>query len=183
MMASHAEKSSRSKTTVPARRDEPTADQCVAIVFAVILLGSIRIVSASMTFNHTSDEPAHIACGMQWLDQGLYQYEHQHPPLTRILAALWNSDILLGCPVSRLECGTDQPVAESGQISSDRGERVTSSILPYYASPNNKTTLAVFQDSFNNRLVRRYRQDGAGNRPFVEYLQAQLVNRTAILGH
>jgi len=59
-----------------------------AITIILILLGSIRVVSTYTVFNHTSDEPAHIACGMQWLDQGIYRYEHQHPPLTRVMVAL-----------------------------------------------------------------------------------------------
>ena len=59
-----------------------------ATAIVLILLASIRIVSTYTVFNHTSDEPAHIACGMQWLDQGIYRYEHQHPPLTRVLVAL-----------------------------------------------------------------------------------------------
>ena len=59
-----------------------------ALAVALILLGSFRIISTYTIFNHTSDEPAHIACGMQWLDQGSYRYEHQHPPLTRVMVAL-----------------------------------------------------------------------------------------------
>ncbi len=47
------------------------------------------VLAAALTvFSHTSDEPAHIACGMEWLDQHAYHYESQHPPLTRIMAAL-----------------------------------------------------------------------------------------------
>jgi 4-amino-4-deoxy-L-arabinose transferase-like glycosyltransferase len=62
--------------------------RAIAITIALILLGSVRIVSTYTVFNNTSDEPAHIACGMQWLDQGIYNYEHQHPPLTRVMVAL-----------------------------------------------------------------------------------------------
>ncbi len=64
------------------------ARRATAITLALIVLGTVRIVSTYTVFNHTSDEPAHIASGMQWLDQGTYRYEHQHPPLTRILVAL-----------------------------------------------------------------------------------------------
>src|SRR5882672_8936316 len=60
----------------------------VVLTAALILLASIRIVSTYTVFSHTSDEPAHIACGMEWLDQHVYRYENQHPPLTRIMAAL-----------------------------------------------------------------------------------------------
>src|SRR5262245_48151442 len=59
-----------------------------ALVAALMLIGSIRIVSTYTIFSHTSDEPAHIACGVEWLDQHVYRYETQHPPLTRILAAI-----------------------------------------------------------------------------------------------
>jgi 4-amino-4-deoxy-L-arabinose transferase-like glycosyltransferase len=51
-------------------------------------VASIRIVSTYTVFNHTSDEPNHIACGMEWLDRGTYTYEAQHPPLARVAAAL-----------------------------------------------------------------------------------------------
>jgi hypothetical protein len=40
------------------------------------------------TFNQTYDEPAHIACGMEWLDAGTYVYERMHPPLARVAVAL-----------------------------------------------------------------------------------------------
>lgn len=61
-----------------------------APLLALILIaaGSVRIAATYNVFNHASDEPAHIACGLQWLDQGIYEYEHQHPPLTRIMVAL-----------------------------------------------------------------------------------------------
>lgn len=58
------------------------------LALLLVLLATGRIVSTYNVFHHTSDEPAHIACGMEWLDRGIYQYEHQHPPLTRVLAAL-----------------------------------------------------------------------------------------------
>jgi hypothetical protein len=57
-------------------------------VVLLILLASVRIVSTYTVFNHTSDEPNHIACGMEWLDKGTYTYEAQHPPLARVAAAL-----------------------------------------------------------------------------------------------
>lgn len=51
-------------------------------------IASVRIVATYDVFSHTSDEPPHIACGMEWLDQGVYRYEAQHPPLARVAAAL-----------------------------------------------------------------------------------------------
>jgi hypothetical protein len=41
-------------------------------VLLLILIASVRIVSTYTVFNHTSDEPNHIACGMEWLDRGTY---------------------------------------------------------------------------------------------------------------
>jgi 4-amino-4-deoxy-L-arabinose transferase-like glycosyltransferase len=54
----------------------------------LIAIASIRIVTTYGVFNHTSDEPVHLACGMQWLDKGIYQYEPQHPPLARVFVAI-----------------------------------------------------------------------------------------------
>lgn len=61
-----------------------------AVVLALLLVAvaSARIVSTYWTFSETSDEPAHIACGMEWLDRGVYRYEAQHPPLARVAAAI-----------------------------------------------------------------------------------------------
>src|ERR1017187_39029 len=58
------------------------------LVAGAIALGSLRIVATYIVFNHTVDEPAHIACGMEWLDRGTYKMEDQHPPLARVMAAL-----------------------------------------------------------------------------------------------
>src|SRR5271155_3335297 len=59
------------------------------VIFLVLLaLASARIVTTYTVFNHTVDEPAHIACGMEWLDRGAYHYESQHPPLARVMTAI-----------------------------------------------------------------------------------------------
>ncbi len=58
------------------------------LALALVLLATLRIVSTYTIFNHTFDEPAHISCGMEWLDKGSYTLEHQHPPLARIAVAL-----------------------------------------------------------------------------------------------
>ena len=59
-------------------------------LFAIllVLIASARIASTYTVFNHTTDEPAHIAAGMEWLDRHAYLYEPQHPPLARVAAAL-----------------------------------------------------------------------------------------------
>jgi 4-amino-4-deoxy-L-arabinose transferase-like glycosyltransferase len=58
------------------------------IAFLLVVAATARIASTWNVFNHTVDEPAHISCGMQFLSKGIYQYEHQHPPLTRVMVAL-----------------------------------------------------------------------------------------------
>jgi hypothetical protein len=58
------------------------------LALLLILTGTGRIVSTYTVFNHTVDEPAHIGCGMEWLDKGTYHLEDQHPPLSRIFVAL-----------------------------------------------------------------------------------------------
>jgi hypothetical protein len=60
----------------------------LALAIAFTLLGTVRIVATYTVFNHTFDEPAHIACGMEWLDRGAYTLEPQHPPLSRAAAAI-----------------------------------------------------------------------------------------------
>ena len=58
------------------------------LLLAIAAVASARIVSTYTIFSHTFDEPAHIACGMEWLADGAYGLEPQHPPLARIAAAL-----------------------------------------------------------------------------------------------
>lgn len=60
----------------------------IRIAIACVLLASLRIAATYPVFSHTSDEPAHIACGMEWLDRHTYHLEPQHPPLARIAAAI-----------------------------------------------------------------------------------------------
>src|ERR1700728_1658422 len=58
------------------------------LMVALILLGTIRIVATYTVFSHTFDEPAHLACGMEWLDRGVSRWGPQHPPLARVAAAM-----------------------------------------------------------------------------------------------
>jgi len=58
-------------------------------VFALLLsVGVGRIILTYQTISQTSDEATHLAAGMEWLDQGTYHYEHDHPPLARVAAAI-----------------------------------------------------------------------------------------------
>jgi hypothetical protein len=62
--------------------------QAGLLAILLVLIASVRIASTYTVFNHTTDEPAHIAAGMEWLDRHVYLYEPQHPPLARVAAAL-----------------------------------------------------------------------------------------------
>ncbi len=58
------------------------------VVLAVlILIGVLRIVSTYHVFNHTIDEGAHLACGIQWFNHA-YTYDQKHTPIARISLAL-----------------------------------------------------------------------------------------------
>jgi hypothetical protein len=59
-----------------------------AFALCFLAIGTIRIVSAYSDNGLTFDEPAHIACGLQYLAQHVYQYESQHPPLARAMTAI-----------------------------------------------------------------------------------------------
>jgi len=58
------------------------------LTVALVLIASLRIAATYTVFSHTSDEIAHVACGMEWLAQGAYTWETQHPPLARVAVAL-----------------------------------------------------------------------------------------------
>lgn len=51
-------------------------------------LAVARVAATYTVFNSTYDEPAHVACGMEWLRGGTYTCDLQHPPLARIATAL-----------------------------------------------------------------------------------------------
>lgn len=57
----------------------------VGILVAVAIL---RIVSTYHVFNHTIDEPSHIAGGIEWWEKGTYTLEPKHTPLARVSVAL-----------------------------------------------------------------------------------------------
>jgi len=66
----------------------PASDRLLAtIAFLLVLIAVVRIVATYPAFWQTYDEPAHLAGGMQWLDEGRYEYEPHHPPLARIAIA------------------------------------------------------------------------------------------------
>jgi len=74
----------------PKPRSSPTAwiqNHATLIFVAILAVATVRIAATYSVFNHTVDEPFHIAVGMQWLDEGKNLYQGEHPPLARIAAA------------------------------------------------------------------------------------------------
>jgi hypothetical protein len=57
--------------------------------FCLLLgIGAARIISTYKVFSQTTDEPAHLITGMEWLQRGTYTLEPLHPPLARVAIAL-----------------------------------------------------------------------------------------------
>jgi len=88
----------------------------IAILMSLVLIAAIRIAGTYHILSQVDDEGYHIACGMEWLDKGTYTYEMQHPPLTRVVAAL--GPYLLGGH----SYGLDHPVKEGNAILNANGE-------------------------------------------------------------
>jgi len=57
-------------------------------VLALVAVAVVRIVLTAAVFPQFYDEPVHIVCGLQWLGEGTYTIEEQHPPLARAAAAI-----------------------------------------------------------------------------------------------
>src|SRR5436305_12727970 len=59
------------------------------VLFVLLtVIGVLRIVGTYRAISKTSDESTNIACGMQYLDLGRYDYGAFHPPLARLAIAL-----------------------------------------------------------------------------------------------
>lgn len=58
------------------------------LAIAIAVAACAVVVRVGARYNQTFDEPAHIAAGMQWLRDGSYSYDPQHPPLARVATAL-----------------------------------------------------------------------------------------------
>jgi hypothetical protein len=67
---------------------DKTTRSFTAIFIILAVIGVIRIVFTYSIFSQTTDEPAHVATGMEWLQRGTYTLEPLHPPLARVAVAL-----------------------------------------------------------------------------------------------
>jgi hypothetical protein len=75
----------------------PTKDRGAVLwrrVFAGVVLvmlagvGVCRIVSTYHVLNQTTDEPASLAPGIEWIQKGTYEIDPIHPPLARVAVAV-----------------------------------------------------------------------------------------------
>ena len=57
-------------------------------VAIITLIAIARIASTWRVFSQTVDEPIHVAAGLEWLDEGEYTLDVEHPPLPRLLFAV-----------------------------------------------------------------------------------------------
>ncbi len=64
------------------------AQRPAMLALILVVVASLRIVSTYRVLSHTTDEPAHLAAGIEWIQNGTYTYEDQHPPLARVTGAL-----------------------------------------------------------------------------------------------
>ena len=62
--------------------------RALILVVGIIAIATARIVATYDQLSVTFDEPAHLACGMEYVAHHVYRYESQHPPLARALAAI-----------------------------------------------------------------------------------------------
>jgi hypothetical protein len=59
------------------------------IVFCLLAgVSMARIISTYKVFSQTTDEPARLITGMEWLQRGTYTFEPLHPPLARAAIAM-----------------------------------------------------------------------------------------------
>ena len=59
----------------------------VVLALCLVAIASLRIAATYSVLSLTADEPAHFACGLEFLQKHVYRYESQHPPLARMMTA------------------------------------------------------------------------------------------------
>lgn len=92
----------------------------VGFITFLLLVGILRIVSTYGVFSQTWDEPAHVACGMEWLQEGTYDFEDLHPPLARVAVALL--PYLAGLRLDNRNPGTREMWAQGNDIFEAHGD-------------------------------------------------------------
>lgn len=78
----------RAATGTYSSRDMAKRWLWIAAYLAIGIAGAVRVASTHRVFSEVLDEPAHVACGYEWLTSRGYATDMSHPPLERILSAL-----------------------------------------------------------------------------------------------
>ncbi len=83
----------QTQVQVPAQTEGHGAVLWHRVLTAVVLIllagvSVCRIVSTYHVFNQTTDEPASLAPGIEWIQKGTYEIDPIHPPLARVAAAV-----------------------------------------------------------------------------------------------
>ncbi|HEY0160844.1 MAG TPA: glycosyltransferase family 39 protein [Thermoanaerobaculia bacterium] len=83
--------------------------KALAAVAILSLLATLRIASTHRVFSQTIDEAIHVAAGFEWLAEGRYSLDVEHPPLPRALFALdaWLSGATVTGTADRTERGNE----------------------------------------------------------------------------
>jgi hypothetical protein len=65
-----------------------TLRRTILLALTFVIVAVLRIVIAYGDTSQGFDEPAHIACGLEWLERGTYTLDPLHPPLSRVAIGL-----------------------------------------------------------------------------------------------
>ncbi len=133
-----AQQSKKAQTESPgwSNRIVPFLDKhAVLITICLVTIAAARIVSTYSRTGLTFDEPAHIACGMEFVAKHTYTIESQHPPLSRVMTAL--GPYLEGArPLKQADARTMYVEGVSEIYHDGRPQRVTNlmrtGILPFF---------------------------------------------------
>jgi len=74
------------KTMLSRATSNPHAPAFASAAVAVMAIS--WMISGYQRVSQAYDEPAHIACGMEWLEKGTFTLEPMHPPLPRVASAI-----------------------------------------------------------------------------------------------
>ena len=58
------------------------------IAIGLIAIAALRVIATLTVFSATTDEPLHVSAGLQLIQQGVYAFQLENPPLPRVVFAL-----------------------------------------------------------------------------------------------
>lgn len=57
------------------------------LALSLIAIAALRVVATLTVFSATTDEPLHVTCGLQLVQEGRYDFQLENPPLPRVVFA------------------------------------------------------------------------------------------------